>query len=409
MRKSLLCLICLFVFSSTFVHAKTYYVAKNGDNSNPGTEAQPWLTISRAASMAIAGDTIFIKRGTYNEKVRFSNNGTEDAYITYKVYNNHTVTIDYSGTDDHVILFTKAYIIFDGFKIISHKYQPIRLNPGAHHVTIRNCELTPSVTGATSHGLLIESDAVHHCIFERNLIHGHGMGKLHHGMYIKGDYHIIDGNIVYDNAEYGIHLYNKKGSVRHNIVRNNICYGNGVKSKKSGSGIIVTQGDNLIYNNICYKNRGMDSNSNSFGVFVYKVPVGSGPNNIYNNVLYDNGLAGIGIQGSDNTIVKNNICMKNGKFNIFVLQSTNTTVDYNCYYPDNSSAFLWGRGNIYDFSGYKKVSGQDVHSICKDPKFVAAESFNFTLQPDSPCRNAGTEAGLPFKGNKPDIGVKENR
>ena len=38
----------------------TYYVAKTGSNGNPGTEASPWLTIQKAATIAAAGDTVYV-------------------------------------------------------------------------------------------------------------------------------------------------------------------------------------------------------------------------------------------------------------------------------------------------------------------------------------------------------------
>jgi len=46
-----------------------YYVAKNGSDSNPGSESQPWLTIQKAADTMVAGDTVYVKAGTYTEQV----------------------------------------------------------------------------------------------------------------------------------------------------------------------------------------------------------------------------------------------------------------------------------------------------------------------------------------------------
>ena len=44
--------------------AAEYYVSKSGSDSNPGTEAQPWETIQKAAKTLLAGDTVYIKTGT---------------------------------------------------------------------------------------------------------------------------------------------------------------------------------------------------------------------------------------------------------------------------------------------------------------------------------------------------------
>jgi len=37
------------LFTSLNIYATTYFVDKSGNDSNPGTEAQPWLTIQKPA------------------------------------------------------------------------------------------------------------------------------------------------------------------------------------------------------------------------------------------------------------------------------------------------------------------------------------------------------------------------
>jgi len=74
-----------------------YYVATNGLDSNPGTLAQPFLTIQNAASLAAAGATVYIRAGTYRATVTVVANGASNAPITFQAYSNEVVTID--GTD----------------------------------------------------------------------------------------------------------------------------------------------------------------------------------------------------------------------------------------------------------------------------------------------------------------------
>src|SRR6267378_251970 len=45
----------------------TYYVATNGSDSNPGTSAQPFRTITHAYSLAGPGTTIIVEPGTYTD------------------------------------------------------------------------------------------------------------------------------------------------------------------------------------------------------------------------------------------------------------------------------------------------------------------------------------------------------
>lgn len=76
-----------------------YYVdAENGsDETGDGSDASPWETITRAASVMVAGDTCKIRTGTYRETVDVANSGTEGAYITFEPDDGADVTIN--GTD----------------------------------------------------------------------------------------------------------------------------------------------------------------------------------------------------------------------------------------------------------------------------------------------------------------------
>ncbi|NLG98712.1 MAG: DUF1565 domain-containing protein [Chloroflexi bacterium] len=47
-----------------------YHVAKNGSDSGQGTKDDPFLTINKAASVAMAGDTVIVHEGVYREWVK---------------------------------------------------------------------------------------------------------------------------------------------------------------------------------------------------------------------------------------------------------------------------------------------------------------------------------------------------
>ncbi|RED93012.1 Ig-like domain-containing protein [Marinoscillum furvescens] len=77
-------LLCSFIIISSFANATEYHVAKDGNDSNAGTESAPFLTISKAASIAVAGDVVTIHEGTYRETVSPANSGTEGSKITFQ-------------------------------------------------------------------------------------------------------------------------------------------------------------------------------------------------------------------------------------------------------------------------------------------------------------------------------------
>ncbi|MNO32176.1 hypothetical protein D3C76_221600 [compost metagenome] len=61
-----------------------YHVAIHGSDQAPGTVVQPFRTISRAAALAMPGDTITVHAGIYREWVSPANGGTEEHRIVYQ-------------------------------------------------------------------------------------------------------------------------------------------------------------------------------------------------------------------------------------------------------------------------------------------------------------------------------------
>ncbi len=76
-----------------------YYVSTSGNDHNPGTLSEPWRSIQKAASVLVAGETVLIRGGVYNETVIPSNSGTVGNYITYAAYPNEEVIVDGNGVN----------------------------------------------------------------------------------------------------------------------------------------------------------------------------------------------------------------------------------------------------------------------------------------------------------------------
>ncbi len=87
MRESILLFAALIgvAFGAEGIWASEIHVSKAGSDSASGSSAQPFLTISKAASVAQPGDTIIVHAGTYREWVKPARGGTEDSRrITYR-------------------------------------------------------------------------------------------------------------------------------------------------------------------------------------------------------------------------------------------------------------------------------------------------------------------------------------
>lgn len=156
--------------------ATTYYVAKTGSDSNPGTQAAPWLTIGKAASTMVAGDKVIVSGGTYAEKVTPVNSGTSSAGITYEAdISAGDVIIDATG---ETIGFScsKLYTTIDGFIVINANSHGVSFTTSSgNYGIIKNC-IVYDIGGATGGGIRVDT----------------------------ADYVDIDNCLVFDNAGSGI-------------------------------------------------------------------------------------------------------------------------------------------------------------------------------------------------------------
>ncbi len=88
---------CVVAFAAVSSLAADIYVAPNGSDANPGTEAAPLATLQAAVNKLQPGDICLIRGGTYRESVTFPRSGTARKPITLKPYGSEKVTV--SGCD----------------------------------------------------------------------------------------------------------------------------------------------------------------------------------------------------------------------------------------------------------------------------------------------------------------------
>ena len=119
-----------------------YYVSTTGNDSNPGTIDQPWLTIQKAADTMVAGDTVWIREGIYNEQVFTVRSGNAtDGYIVFVAYPGETPVIDGTGvtTGNTGFFVSHSYIKIIGIEICNWITGIWMANAG--HVEISDCEV----------------------------------------------------------------------------------------------------------------------------------------------------------------------------------------------------------------------------------------------------------------------------
>ena len=86
------------LLESMTAQAATYYVSSSGSDSNSGTSTSaPFRTFARAVKPLRAGDTLYIRGGTWTQQLDLMNtSGTSSAWIKIAGYPGETVTIRYA-------------------------------------------------------------------------------------------------------------------------------------------------------------------------------------------------------------------------------------------------------------------------------------------------------------------------
>src|SRR6478735_2141780 len=107
----------------------TIYVSTTGSDSNSGASGSPVKSISKAAQLAQAGDTVLVGAGTYSGTVNISKNGTASAPIAVKAADGAKVVIDGSQTasGSDLVVISGDYVTFQGFEVANAKRAGITL------------------------------------------------------------------------------------------------------------------------------------------------------------------------------------------------------------------------------------------------------------------------------------------
>ncbi|NDP28234.1 MAG: T9SS type A sorting domain-containing protein [Flavobacterium sp.] len=143
---------CCFLTNS---YAGNIYVATTGSDSAPndGTIGKPYLTINKAAQVAVAGDVVIIKSGTYmpTSSIVVANEGTSSAPFTFMAEVKDGVIIDGTNSPtpnsgDRQGMFTilgtttnsKSWIVVDGLRVINSKWAGI-YSRYSDNIIVKNC------------------------------------------------------------------------------------------------------------------------------------------------------------------------------------------------------------------------------------------------------------------------------
>ncbi len=422
-------LLIYYFLSSASISSTVYYVAKNGNDNNPGTEAQPWRTITKAANTAVAGNTIYVRAGTYNERLVPAKSGSPGNYITFSAYPGEIVTIDGTGIsvptyNGLIHISNKNYIRISGLRIVNSQWAGIWVADDSSYITIEK----NYIYNTSSSGILMGNG--HHYIADGNEIEkgsndttGDSSIQEIISIQYNADTFEVKNNYVHDG---GNPTWGGEGIVAKQGSSNGLIHNNVVSDVKS-TGIYIDAYSTTVSNISVYSNRLQNTDNTGIGVsgevggtahdiYIYNniisgAQVGiripsyndgtvSNLNNIkiINNDIYDNGRAtgggGILIGQYPNTyindlVVRNNIISRNSNYQI-ASNSTDSNIDHNI--DHNMIDVFTGRSD--EIHGNYYIEG--------DPQFVNPASGDFHLRNTSPAIDKGSPDGAPnvdFEGN----------
>ena len=198
--------------------SNTYFVATTGDDSRSAAQAQssntPWRTIGRAASNAIAGDTVSVAAGTYAEAVLITNSGTGQIPVTYRANGLVTVT----NNSYQFRLQKVSGVILEGFTCTGNRTgRGIELYLYSMGNTIRN-----GACHNNSQGIGLNSDWVAGCpgnLISNMRLYNNGSGI---SCYRSGG--TIECNLIYSNST-GISIDGSSAYLQNNNICNNTSHG----------------------------------------------------------------------------------------------------------------------------------------------------------------------------------------
>lgn len=431
------------VTTSTLV--KTYFLSPYGNDANPGTIAAPWQTMEAAAIRVQAGDTVFLRGGTYlNPASAWTTSGTQGKPITISGYADEKAVLDGQGvypTHDgsYMIAILGDWYLVENLEIANSGQSGV-LSRGTH-VTLRNLEIHHSHQAAiTLTGDYDVAEYVHawmnglvnvnnqsgvtggwpaaitcarypqHCTLRHNLVHdtwGEGISTF------EATYTTIEDNISFNNQT-NYYLSDTKFS----IVQRNLGYctpGNPIDPYFTQVGLLIGDEKGVLINGSRYP---------------------SSDNTIINNFLLGcNYNLAAGTQESTNSLYAHNTLVNSRgdpgeRANIMISAAGSCT---NCRFINNLileedpisiakggnlswgfSHNLWSMAPDVSFMGTRDIIADPLLAMTGETRPGQLTAEYFKLIADSPAIDQAVplpevinDHFLAIRGTNPDIGGHE--
>lgn len=411
--------------SAGLANAADFYVATTGSDSNAGTMAAPFATIQKGHDAAGAGDTVWVRGGTYKptKQLKLSKSGTSDTQrIKFFAYEKELPVVDFSGyvstntaADVPAWLVTGNWIHIKGFEIANvpvgksgdHSISALR-SEGASNNTYELLNIHHNfgpglfISKGTGGNLILNVDS--HDNYDKDGSQGDGQNGDGFGVHYQetGPSTIIRGCRAWLDSDDGYDLISQEVPV---IIENSWAIQNGYAdggstSPSSGNGNGFKVGSSkkgvrhIVRGNVAWKNKAAGFYANH----------SSGGNDWFNNTAYKNGsqynMLASPPDDSATTIIltgdkvhrmRNNIGYPNKNTNMGGVDTMFNTWDLNI--TETAADF---------------VSTTDTGALGPRQADGSLPAIDFVkLKAGSPLIDKGTDVKLPFVGAAPDLGADE--
>jgi parallel beta-helix repeat protein len=416
---------------------RNFYVASNGSNGNPGTEAQPWLTIQRAdMSSRLGGDCINVAPGTYKANVLVQHGGSQPTPTGYVVYRCQVLGACHvlAPQAGHLWGFRSRgnFVVVDGFEVDGND----ALQPGGIADACFGTDDQTYGRGNSTHHIWLINNTVHHCnlsgislawkewyyVMHNTVYHnsftsrwqGSGISLVALQCIERGNPSCHSGSL-YVPSEMDLSF----ASPFHNVVSWNDVRENMVSASSAvpcgshtdGNGIIMDTFFDGATNKVAYPYRSLVLANLSYSNGGRGIHVFHASNvTVANNTVYGNGrdnclnvyaLGDLSQQGGSNNVWVNNVAES-------LLSDANASCGRYCggrnapvVAGDVSGSLdataIWSNNVTYGGIGVTMISNgaPAPHFSCTsnscnvDPLLVNPASGNFALQPRSPAIGYG--------------------
>lgn len=393
--------------------ARDWYVNANhsqASDAGPGTEAQPFGTLTAGVAAAMPGDSVIVKPGRYSDPnatwysaFNPAQSGTPTQPITIKsdpplaaVLVPRDFTVSSQSEYPALSIYQRQYVVVDGFKaegMIKIHHDTLG---ASQYVTVQNCEVIyGSQLGqdaSLNWGIAIHvSD---NNVVRNNFVHnmrssGNNSENTAAIMNFASSFNLIENNDADAGNGIVFSAYGQKaGNIRNNTWRRNVARNApvGFLGKGGTGGGTYSDNETFYQNIIINTGRAFHLNHNSRHWRIYN-------NTAYNVQLFFNQWQ---LNSVDNQFWNNIVYgASQGAYQIEDLASPNWSgyishSDHNFWGSLPGSFARWQYGSSSQtLSDWRSATNFDANSLTGDPLFVDAARGDFKLQPGSPARAAG--------------------